>query len=202
MTAAFALWTVAVRFADVQAIGPLDSSVGMASLNGWFHRLTGVHMTLYTLTDWLSLIPIGMVIGFAALGLAQWIKRRSLRKVDADILALGGFYILVGGTFALFEVCVINHRPVLIEGVLEASYPSSTTLLVGCILPTTIRQCRRIRRQTQRRCLVAVLIAFTAFMIVARLVSGVHWLTDIIGGVLLSAGTVSLYAAVCRLTSR
>lgn len=201
-SAAFLLWTAAVCLVDIQAIGPLGSSVGLATLNGWFHGLTGVHMALYTLTDWLSLIPIGMAMGFAILGLAQWIKRKSLRKVDADILSLGGFYIFVGGLFVLFELWVVNHRPVLIEGVLEASYPSSTTLLTGCILPTTIRQCRRIRRQTLRRCLVAVLVAFTAFMIAARLVSGVHWLTDIIGGGLLSAGLVTLYAAVYRSVRR
>jgi undecaprenyl-diphosphatase len=30
-------------------------------------------------------------------------------------------------------------------------------------------------------------------MVAARLASGVHWLTDIIGGILLSAGLVMIY---------
>jgi undecaprenyl-diphosphatase len=46
------------------------------------------------------------------------------------------------------------------------------------------------------RCYVNLLISgFTVFMVVSRLISGVHWLTDIIGGILLSAGLVGLYEA-------
>ena len=82
LLAAFALWTVFVRFVDVQAIGPKESCVGFATLNGYVHNLTGVNMSLYTVTDWLGLVPIGVALGFAVLGLVQWIKRKSLFKVD------------------------------------------------------------------------------------------------------------------------
>ena len=87
----FVLWTVAVTRIDVAPIGPNGSEVGFATLNGWFHRLTGVHMTLYTITDWLGLVPIAVAFGFALLGLWQWIRRRRLCRVDTDILLLGGF---------------------------------------------------------------------------------------------------------------
>ena len=155
-------------------------------------------MELYDLTDGLSLIPLGTVLAFALLGLVQLIQRRSLSKVDASILALGGFYVVVLGLYALFEVVEINYRPVLIEGVLEASYPSSTTLLALCVMPTAVMQLNdRISWAWLRRIVAFILIAFTAFMVLGRLVSGVHWLTDIIGGVLLGAGLVTLYHAVC-----
>ena len=95
LLAAFVLWTVFVCFIDVRAIGPRDSSVGFATLNGYVHNLTGVNMSLYVVTDWLGLVPIGVAFGFAVLGLVQWIKRKSLLKVDRSILALGGFYIVV-----------------------------------------------------------------------------------------------------------
>ena len=127
--AAFAIWTVLVYCADVQTIGPEGSSVGFAAVNGVFHNLTGVHWTLYTITDWLGLVPIGTALGFAVLGLVQLIQRKALRKVDRSILALGGFYLAVMAFYVLFEKAVVNYRPVLIEGVLEASYPSSTTML-------------------------------------------------------------------------
>lgn len=197
--AAFAVWTVLVRFVDVQAIGPRGSEVGMATLNGWFHGVTGVNMTLYTVTDWLGLLPIGVAFGFGILGLVQWIRRRSLWSVDRDVLALGGFYFVVMASYLLFETVVINYRPVLIDGYLEASYPSSTTMLVLCVIPTAILQCRaRIRHRAVRLGTILVLAAFAALMVIARLISGVHWLTDIIGGTLLSAGLVTLYAAVAR----
>ena len=188
LLAAFILWTAAVCRIDVQPIGPEGSMVGFAALNGWFHRLTGVHMALYTITDWLSIIPLGIAAGFGLLGLCQWVKRKSIRRVDRDLLMLGCFYGAVLAVFALFEVMVINYRPILIEGVLEPSYPSSTTMLVMCIIPTAVMRCRR-------KWLSVLLTAFAIFMVAARLLSGVHWLSDIIGGALLSGGLVSLYAS-------
>lgn len=195
--AAFVLWTVLVSFADIQPIGPTGSTVGLATLNGSFHRLTGVHMVLYELTDLLSLVPILTVAIFGFLGLSQWIRRRRLMNVDFSILVLGGFYIVVAGLFLFFEICVVNYRPVLIDGILEASYPSSTTLLVLCVMPTAMMQLRsRIGQPRLRSWVLLFMFAFTGFMVIARLLSGVHWVTDIIGGILLSTGLVALYKAI------
>ena len=193
--AAFALWTGLLRCVDVQPIGPDGSRVGFAAINGAFHALTGVHWALYTLTDWLGLVPIGIAFGFAVLGLVQLLRRKSLLKVDRDILLLGGFYVVVLAAYLLFETVVINYRPVLVGGKLEASYPSSTTVLALCILPTAMMQLKtRIHSVAARRAVLGILAAFTVFMVAGRLLSGVHWLSDIAGGVLLSAGLVLLYA--------
>ena len=194
---AFALWTVAVCLVDVQPIGPNGSSVGFAALNGAVHTALGVCWPLYTITDWLGLVPMGFVFGFAILGLVQLIRRRSLGRVDRDILVLGGFYLVVLAAYLLFEKFAVNYRPVLVDGFLEASYPSSTTMLTLCVIPTAMLQLRRrIPRAGLRRVILRMLGIFTAFMVVGRLLSGVHWLTDIVGGVLLSAGLVALYAAM------
>lgn len=197
LLAAFVLWTVLVRLVDVQAIGPDGSSVGFAALNGYVHALTGVHMTLYTITDWAGLVPIAVALGFAVLGLVQWIKRKRLLLVDRSILALGVFYVIVIAVYLFFEIVVINHRPVLINGYLEASYPSSTTLLVTCVMPTAMLQLRtRIKNRAVRRCVLLAIAVFIALMVIGRLFSGVHWITDIIGGALFSAGAVLIYASV------
>ena len=195
--AVFVLWTVLVSVVDFRAIGQNGSSVGFATLNGYVHDLTGVNMFLYTITDWLGLVPIGVAFGFAVLGLVQWVGRKSLFKVDRSILALGGFYIIVLAMYIFFEIVVINYRPVLIDGYLEASYPSSTTMLVMCVMPTAMMQLHaRIKSDVFRRCVLISIAAFTAFMVIGRLASGVHWLTDIIGGALVSAGLVITYASV------
>ena len=194
MLLAFLLWTVAILFVDVQAIGPQESSVGFATINQFAHNLTGVHMYLYTITDWLGLVPLAFVIGFASLGLIQWIKRKSPLKVDYSILALGGFYIIVMAVYVLFEVFIVNYRPVLIDGFLEGSYPSSTTMLVMCVMPTAIMQFNsRITSIVLKRCVASAITTFVVFMVIGRLLSGVHWFTDIIGGALLSAGLVMMY---------
>ena len=193
----FAVWTILVACVEVKAIGPRDSSVGFATLNEYFHGLTGVSMSLYTITDWLGLVPVGVAFGFAILGLFQLIKRKSLKEVDRSILALGVFYVSVIAAYLLFEEVVINYRPVLIGGYLEASYPSSTTMLTLCVMPTAIMQLRSRIKNTALKTLITLAMAlFTAFMVIGRLVSGVHWLSDIIGGILISAGLVLIYRAV------
>ena len=197
LLAAFVMWTVLVRFVDVQMIGPQESSVGFSTLNGYVHSLTGVNMSLYVITDWLGLVPIGVAFAFAVLGLVQWIARKSLCKVDQSILTLGGFYIVVMAVYVLFEIVVINYRPTLIDGCLEASYPSSTTMLALCVMPTAMMQLRtRIKINIFRYCVMVAIATFTAFMVVGRLVSGVHWITDIMGGALFSAGAVLMYHSI------
>ncbi len=197
LVVAFVLWTILVCFVDVRAIGPEGSSVGFAALNGFVHELTGVNWFLYTITDWLGIVPIAVALGFAILGLVQLIKRKSLWKVDHSILALGVFYIVVMAAYIFFEVVVINYRPTHIDGYLEASYPSSTTMLVMCVMPTAAMQLNvRIKNTVLRRCAVITIVAFTAFMVIGRLLSGVHWITDIIGGALLSTGLVAVYYSI------
>lgn len=199
----FILWTVLIRKVDVQPAGVNGTDIGFATVNVWFHRLTGVHLWLYTITDWLGLVPIVVCICFGVLGLKQLIQRKSLMKVDADILLLGAYYILVILGYLIFEMIPINYRPILIEGRLEASYPSSTTLLVLSVMPTLRFQIgRRARRPLIRHAADVFAAAFSAFVVIGRLIAGVHWATDIIGAVFLSAGLFSLYRYAVALTDR
>ncbi len=194
---AFVLWTVLIRWVNVQAVGQNGTKIGFADFNVWFHKLTGVHMTLYTITDWLGLVPIFICLCFGVLGLVQLIKRRSLLRVDPDILLLGIYYVLVIACYLIFEMIPVNYRPVLIEGRLEASYPSSTTLLVLSVMPTLWFQGnRRVSNVVLRKVVAGFAVAFSVFMVIGRLISGVHWATDIIGSILLSTGLFMLYRSV------
>ena len=185
LISAFALWTVLIQCVDVQAVGQNGTKIGLAAFNVWFHQLTGVHMTIYTITDWLGLVPI-----FVCLCSGM----RSLLRVDSDILLLGAYYVIVIACYLVFEMIPINYRPILIEGRLEASYPSSTTLLVLAVMPTLIFQvCRRVENPLIKKVTAVFAISFSAFMVIGRLISGVHWATDIVASVLLSAGLFMLY---------
>ena len=193
----FLLWTWLIRTVDVQPVGPGGTTVGFATLNSRFHECTGVHMGIYTATDWLGLVPIAVCLLFAGLGLLQLIRRRKLRKVDGDILLLGIYYVLVIGCYLAFEMYPVNYRPILIAGRLEASYPSSTTLLVLSVMPTlTFQAQRRWKHAAVIRLLTTL---FSVAMILGRLISGVHWLTDIVGSLLLSGGLYCLYRAAVLL---
>ena len=197
LLASFAIWTVLIQTVDVQPIGPDGTDVGFAAFNGWFHQQTGVHMAIYVITDWLGLVPIFVCMLFGGVGFVQLIKRRSLAKVDYDIILLGIYYIIVIFGYLIFEMIPINYRPILIEGFLEASYPSSTTLLVLSVMPTLVFQSnRRLKNSTVKKVIAVLTIIFSAFMVIGRLISGVHWFTDIVGSVMLSTGLFYIYKAV------
>ena len=194
MMAAFVIWTMLIQTVDVRPAGQNGTNIGFSAMNLAFHRMTGVHMSIYTITDWLGLVPIAVCMVFGVMGLIQLVKRKNLFKVDGDILLLGVYYILVIAGYLIFEMIPLNYRPVLIEGRMEASYPSSTTLLVVSVMPTLAFQVRRRLKNTALRCALYVFtVVFTAFMVIGRTVSGVHWLTDIIGALLLSAGLYLIY---------
>ena len=199
---AFIVWTILIMKVDVQPVGVYDTNVGFARINTWFHRLTGEHEGLYRLTDWLGLVPIAVCIGFGILGLIQMIRRKSLLKVDPDIIMLGVFYVVVILGYLIFEKIVINYRPTLFDGQ-ESSYPSSTTLLVLSVMPTLIFQVnRRMKNTALKKVIIILSMLFTAFMVIGRLVSGVHWLTDIIGSVFLSAGLYLIYRSCVMISDR
>lgn len=196
----FGVWTVLIQKIDVQMAGETGREVGFATLNRWLHQLTGVHMKLYTVTDWLGLVPVAICLFFAAVGFAQLVNRKNLLNVDADILLLGVYYALVILGYLVFEMVPINYRPVFIEGRLEASYPSSTTLLVLSVMPTLVFQAEHRLKQPRAKEIVRILAGcFSAFLVVGRLVAGVHWATDILGAVFLGRGLFCLYKAAAVL---
>ena len=196
----FVLWTVLICIVDVKAIGPKETTVGLATVNAFVHNLTGVNMSLYIITDWLGFVPIIFALGFAVLGLIEWIKRKHISKVDYSLFVLGGFYIAVIAVYVLFEYLIINYRPVLINGYLEVSYPSSTTMLVLTVMPTAIMQLNnRIKNKAVKRYVSMLIVAFIIFMVIGRLISGVHWFTDIVGGILISLSLVTAYGLLVRL---
>jgi len=165
---AFTIWTLLIKTVDVEPLGQNGTDMGFATFNCWFHKLTGVHMTIYTITDWFCII-------FGGIGFVQLIKRKSLFKVDCDIILLGIYYIIVIGYYLIFEMIPINYRPILIEGFMEASYPSSTTLLVLSAMPTLIYQVNyRLKNDALKKIISISAILFSIFMVIGRLVSGVE----------------------------
>ena len=199
----FIIWTFLIQIIDVKSAGVNSTDIGFATINTWFHSVTGVNMPLYNITDWLGLVPIFICMFFGGVGFIQLIKRKSLFRVDFDIIALGIYYVIVISGYLIFEMIPINYRPILINGFMEASYPSSTTLLVLSVMPTLVFQAnRRLKNATIKRIIATITAIFSIFMVVGRLVSGVHWLTDIIGSVLLSVGLFYLYKAIVLLRKK
>lgn len=198
---AFILYTIAVKVIDVQAVGPEKTKVGFATINKAISSFLGYNEFWYKLTEITGMLTLLVAAAFGLLGVAQLVARKSIKKTDTDILILGGFYVVVIFFYALFEVLELNYRPVILDEGLEASYPSSHSMLVFCVMITAILQFRS-RISDKKVLMIAEVssIAIVVITVLGRMVSGVHWFTDIIGGVLLGTALVMLYCSAVELS--
>ncbi len=190
--AVFIIFTILIKTVDVQPIGPEGSSVGFASLNGAVAKLLGFHELWYKLSGYIGYLALAVIALYGLMGLAQLIKRRSVAAVDRDILVLGCFYLAVGALYVLFNKLVINYRPVMLEEGLEASYPSSHTMLGLCVFLSAVRM-ESFGHKGGSPLYKKALLVLAALLLVTRLLSGAHWLTDIIGGAVLSCALLLFF---------
>ena len=188
-----------VRLVDAAPIGAQGTSIGLSHLNQFVFDLFGVHILWYNITDWLGVAAVLTGFVFAVTGLVQLIKRRSLLKVDREILSLGGLYIVVIGLYLFFENVIINYRPIIMPDNTspEASFLSSHTMLVCVIMGSAAMLINRyIRNKPLNRILRVVCFVIIGVTVVGRLIAGVHWFMDILGGILISVTLLSLYEEV------
>lgn len=195
-------FTILVKVVDVKQIGVNNSSIGFATLNQFIFETTGVNMIWYHITDWLGLIPVFMAIVYAFIGLIQLIKRRSIFKVDKEIILLGLYYIIVIALYVFFEKVIINYRPILMNGFLEASYPSSHTLMTICICGSSILINKKLFNNKITKVINYLSIIIITIIVVGRLISGVHWFTDIIGGILISSGLLMTFYSLLSIINK
>lgn len=198
----FVVFTVMVGTWDVgvPSFDATSPEVGFVHLNSAVHEALGTSELWYTVSDIMGIFLLWVVAFFAALGLVQWRRRKNLFKVDSTILLLGALYVLLAVCYVLFEIVVINFRPILVEGVWEASYPSSHTMLVCCVMGSSIPAVAHLFANKKLNVIYSIVSAvIIAVTVIGRLLSGVHWFTDIIGGMLLSAVLVMLYVSALML---
>ena len=190
------VFTILVKVVDVKTIGVNETNIGFATLNQFVFKTTGVNMIWYHITEWLGLVPVFMAIVYGIIGFIQLIKRKSLFKVDKEIMILGLFYIIVIFLYIFFEKVIVNYRPILMNGFLEASYPSSHTLMAICLCGSSIIVNKKLFNNKITTFIdgLSVVIIFTT--VTGRLISGVHWFTDIIGGMIISIALLMMLYSV------
>jgi len=198
----FLLLIALIKLVDVAAVGPQGTEIGLSHINVAFHEFTGVHHTLYNITELTGLIAIAGVAVFAFMGLKQWITRKNLWKVDYEILAMGVIFLGIFLIYIFFEKVIVDYRPVLMPGCdePEASFPSSHTLM-SCVVMVSSAMVldRYVKNERVVRLLLGIAVLINMLTVIGRLNSGVHWLTDIIGGVLLSVSILYAFSAALDL---
>ncbi len=193
----FIVFTILVKVVDVQAVGAEGTRIGFANLNTAVYALLGKRDFCYTLTqDYFIIWVLYLALFYAVNGFVQLIKRKSLLKVDRELLSVGAIYIIVIILYVLFEKLAINYRPIVLENKLEPSYPSTHTMLILTIAGTSIPLADKYNRKPAFTKIMSLTIM--CLTVICRLLSGVHWFTDIIGGVLISLCLISLNKALCK----
>ena len=195
-------FTVLVKVVDVKQVGVNETCIGFATVNQFVFNLFGVNMIWYHITDWLGLVPIFMAMAYALIGLIQLVKRKSLFKVDKEIITLGIFYVVVMALYLFFEKVIVNYRPILMDGFIEASYPSSHTLMTICLCGSSIIVNRKLFNNKITKFMNILSIAIILITIIGRLISGVHWFTDIIGGIFISIALLMTLYSIINLSKK
>ena len=190
------VFTILVKLVDVKTVGGNGTSIGCATVNQFVFESTHVNMIWYHITDWLGLVPIFMTMVYGLIGVIQLIKRKSLFKVDKEIIILGLFYIVVISIYIFFEKVIVNYRPILMDGFLEASYPSSHTLMTICLCGSSIIVNKKLFDNIITKLMNKLSLIIILITVIGRLISGVHWFTDIIGGIFISIALLMNFYSV------
>lgn len=191
----FVIWTLLVKFVDVTNNGLGGTLIGLTSMNEYFNDLIGVNLTLYKVTDYLMYFTLFIAFMFVCIAIYQLITRKSFKKIDFQLYILFAFYALVVILFIFFEKVIINYRPVMVEGKVEASYPSTHMLVCIFILLSAAFMSNYLLKDFKviKNVVITFLFVLLVLNVVGRTLSGVHWISDIIGGCLLSIGLYLIF---------
>ena len=208
----FVLFTILVKVAGVGtarvkvvaadgtvAPGQEEISVGLSGLNIAASDALGYSGTWYKLSKYLGYVCIAAGGALCLWAVWQAVSRRGIRHIDRDLSCFCLLIIAMMFFYLLFEVLKLNWRPVILDEGLEASYPSTHTLLAICAAGGAAILLSRLKIRRTLRVLGIAALCFVAFLtVLCRLLSGVHWVTDVLGGVILGAALLQMYRTLLR----
>lgn len=194
------VYTILIAFVDRNAIGANDSVVGFSKINKYFLDLLKFNNAFYNITKYTGIIIILIAVIYMIIALIELIKRKKYKEVDSELIFAGVFYIALIIIYFVFELLKINYRPILMDGVLEPSYPSSHTMLAVFICVTALLINKKIIKNTPLKITIdTITIIIGLVTVIGRIISGVHWITDIIGGILISTALVLGYVLAIKI---
>lgn len=207
------VYTLLVNVVDVQkvTVNAIETEmtdeieVGFATVNTAVANTLGYNNTCYKISKYLGYAALLFVAGYGLVGLMQLVMRKSFFKVDKEIYMLGGFYAAVLALYVLFEKVVINCRPIILDAAEwpEASFPSSHTLLALCMCGSALLINKKLFKEIKWIKIVNIIACVVLVgTVCTRFVSGVHWLTDIIGGIIISAALLQVFNTILNLDKK
>ena len=152
-------------------------------------------------TDIILIASFAILTVFVILGLYQWITRKSLKKVDKSLLCFPIPLALLAAVYVIFDKFIIlNTRP---NGSGEPSFPSTHVMIVATIFfLSAIALPKYIKSKTASILLDIIMLALIVLTCVGRVLSDMHWLTDVIGGLAFAVFFAAVYYFCYRITKK
>ena len=143
-------------------------------------------------TDIILIASIASLAVFAIFGLCQWIKRKSIKKVDKELIFMLIPLILMAIVYFVFDKFLIwNTRP---DGSGEPSFPSTHVMVVATIfLLIALVLPRYIKSKAACALLDLMMLIFIVLTCVGRVLANKHWTSDVIGALVFSLVFALIY---------
>lgn len=162
--------------------------------------VNGVNKTVDKVTDILIAVVLAVIVAFGVTGVVQWIKRKSFKKIDAELRWMILPIVLVALVWFIFEKLVIlNYRPYLVDGVAEPSFPSTHTMIAAGAMIVTMIVLPKYIKKRWLRIVLDILAGILIFAIgFGRIYAGMHWTTDVLGGLIFGADIALVYGIILK----
>lgn len=198
----FVILTVLLLKVDVTASGINGSNIGLSMINISFRDVIGSSWLCYNISK------VAGIVGLAACALIclmfafRVMRQKSLKALCKRDVALVALYIETAVFYIVFDKIVINYRPMLKWGETEpeSSFPSTHALMAVVIFVSLGHVASDyIKNKLTLKIVQGACVVFALAIILGRTFSGVHWFTDIVGGILFGVGLVCAYlGAACK----
>lgn len=149
------------------------------------------------ISDIILLASFAILGVFVVLGLYQLITRKSLLKVDHRLLWMILPLVLIAITYVVFDkFLVLNIRP---NGSGEASFPSTHVMVVSTIfLIIALNLPYYIKSKTAWIIIDIAMLLLIVLVCVGRVLSEMHWLSDVLGGLAFAIIFAVIYYLIIR----
>lgn len=192
----FNILMILLCFVNVKEVEPFGK-IGLYGFNNTYRH--DYNKTLDIISDVLLYLSIAAFVA-AVVYFAYGLIKNKFKKVDYRLLVYFIITVCVVITYLIFDhVVKLNNRPNIIDGELEGSFPSTHVLMATyLLLPLTTLFFKEGREKDTKKIDLDTIVTTIAFVIIGamfvlRLWSGMHWMTDCIGGVLLGVFYFGFY---------
>lgn len=175
------IFTILVSFVDVKIFNVTNTKIGLYSLNKIFLVNSINSNYINIISNGIFLICLLVIILMLLLITFEYFKTKKINKNNLNFFI--HFLIMVLIWIIFDKILIINYRPILINGNIEGSYPSTHVMVSTFVLLFLSDQLKKIFKNDKIFYIIS--IGLIIIQSISRILLTMHWFTDIIGGLLI-----------------